>query len=224
MRPTYSVRPDVASFGSAMQAVATAVATARPSTPPPSAAVPAVTTRQLQLTRQLAVPLVITPPSPEWGAMTVVQLKEELRSRSLRLGGKKAELIERLSGATAAEAVATPPPAAAAAAAPAPAPAPAVPAAAAADASAALDAGFRLLDRTMAELPTAELDQTFVHHQVMPTLIADPDPDPNPNLTLSPSPGAAEGVSGGGRARARRGAAGGDAAARSRQIDGLMDG
>ena len=168
MRPTYSVRPDVASFGSAMQAVATAVATARPSTPPPSAAVPAVTTRQLQLTRQLAVPLVITPPSSEWGAMTVVQLKEELRSRSLRLGGKKAELIERLSGATAAEAVATPPPAAAAAAAPAPAPAPAVPAAAAADASAALDAGFRLLDRTMAELPTAELDQTFVHHQVYP--------------------------------------------------------
>ena len=78
-----------------MQAVATAVATARPSTPPPSAAVAAV------------VPLVITPPSSEWGAMTVVQLKDELRSRGLRLGGKKAELVERLSGATAAEAVAT---------------------------------------------------------------------------------------------------------------------
>ena len=102
--------------------------------------------------------------------MTVVQLKDELRSRGLRLGGKKAELVERLGGATAAEAVATAPAVSAAVLAPASAPVLAVPAAAAADASAALDAGFRLLERTMAELPTAELEQTFVHHQVAPTL------------------------------------------------------
>ena len=143
-----------------MQAVATAVATARPSPPQLSAAVAAV------------VPLPITPPSSEWGAMTVVQLKDELRSRGLRLGGKKADLVGRLRGAAAAEAVAVAPPLAVSAAVLAPASAPmlAVPAAAAADASAALDAGFRLLERTMAELPTAELEQTFVHHQVAPTL------------------------------------------------------
>ena len=58
------------------------------------------------------------------GAMTVVELKDKLRSRGLRLGGKKAELVERLSAAIAAEAVATPSEVTSAVRAPASAPSP----------------------------------------------------------------------------------------------------
>ena len=36
---------------------------------------------------------------PDFESMTVIQLKEELKSRGLKVGGKKAELIERLSSA-----------------------------------------------------------------------------------------------------------------------------
>ena len=192
MRPSYRVPPDAASFGSAMQAVASAVASAaattaaaaaQPSPPPPSAAVASVG------------PRVPPPSSAAWGAMTVAQLKEELRSRRLRLGGKKAELIGRLEDATAAEA-AEAAEATAAAATPASTPTAAVPAtpaapaaaaaaaAAAADASAALDAGFRLLERAMAELPATEIEHTFVHHQV---LLRANTPTPTPTPKPCPS-------------------------------------
>ena len=38
--------------------------------------------------------------SAAWSSMTVVELKAELRERGLKVGGKKADLIERLGGST----------------------------------------------------------------------------------------------------------------------------
>ena len=42
--------------------------------------------------------------SAAWSSMTVVELKAELRERGLKVGGKKADLIERLGGSTSAAA------------------------------------------------------------------------------------------------------------------------